>query len=328
MNDTIIPNLVSTIIPVYNRPKMVIRAVESVLSQCYRPIEIILVNDGSTDETASVLNHLKQQYPKEIRVIHKENEGPGLAREAGRQLAQGEFIQYLDSDDWLLPNKFEDQVSALRKNPNAEIAYGISRLVDQHGNVLREPSKWTGKELPYLFPALLLDRWWHTHTPLYNRTISDKAGSWENYRPEDWDLEARMGQYQPKLVHCGTVVSCQVHHNLGERVSQGKFQDYIRDEYRFLPRLYQCSVYAGVSRSSPEMQHFSRWVFMRSRQLGQLGESEKAWKLLKLYEEASLRKGADYYMVKLSAKTIGWQITGHLCHLVERYKDGKLWVRK
>ena len=130
---TVIESLVTTIIPVYNRAGMVRQAVDSVLAQTYRPIEIILVDDGSTDETPAVLDAMAREHPDEIRVLHKVNEGPGLAREAGRQIARGEFIQYLDSDDWLLPNKFADQVRALREHPECGIAYGTSMLVDARG---------------------------------------------------------------------------------------------------------------------------------------------------------------------------------------------------
>src|SRR6185295_1184798 len=122
-----IESLVSTIIPVYNRAAMLRDAVESVLAQTYRPIEIIIVDDGSIDDTGPAADALCATYAHEIRVIHKSNGGPGLAREAGRQAAQGEFIQYLDSDDLLLPEKFEKQVASLRKRPECEVAYGKTR---------------------------------------------------------------------------------------------------------------------------------------------------------------------------------------------------------
>src|SRR5438128_7526719 len=101
------PALVTTIIPVFNRPSMLREAVASVVAQTYRPIEIIIVDDGSTDETARAVDDLGEQNPNEILVVHQDNTGPGLAREAGLQLATGEFIQYLDSDDVLLPRKLE-----------------------------------------------------------------------------------------------------------------------------------------------------------------------------------------------------------------------------
>src|SRR5512143_4106165 len=93
--------LVSTIIPVYNRQALLREAVASVLAQSYRPIEIIVVDDGSTDDTLAVCEELAGHRPDVVRTIRISNGGPGLAREAGRRFARGEFIQYLDSDDLL-----------------------------------------------------------------------------------------------------------------------------------------------------------------------------------------------------------------------------------
>jgi glycosyltransferase involved in cell wall biosynthesis len=315
----IISNLVSTIIPVYNRPQMIMKAVESVLAQSYRPIEIILVDDGSTDETPGVLDKLAVDYPDIIRVIHKENGGPGLAREAGRLAARGEFIQYLDSDDWLLPEKFELQVRMLRDHPECGIAYGISRLVDEKGNTLTEPSKWTGRRYEYLFPALLVDRWWHTHTPLYRRSVSDAAGPWSKQRPEDWDLEARMGALRTRLVYCNAVVSCHLEHPSNDRVTRGNRESYLRDEARFLPRLYQCAVQAGVEGDAPEMEHFSRWAFMRARHLGAMGEDDAAWDLLHLAMRSSAKPALSLKLAEVLANTIGWKLTGKLSALRETF---------
>ncbi len=318
MTTPTIPHLVSTIIPVYNRPDMVRVAVASVLAQTYRPIELILVNDGSTDDSGQVLDALAAAHPAIIRVIHKDNGGPGLAREAGRLVARGEFIQYLDSDDWLLPNKFADQVAALRAHPECGIAYGISRLVDVRGNLIAEPSKWTGRRYEYLFPALLMDRWWHTHTPLYRRSLSDEAGAWPRQRPEDWDVEARMGALQARLVLCDTVVSCHRDHPSDNRVTRGKIDAYLRDEAWFLPRLYGCALRAGVSHDAPEMRHFSRWAFMRARDLGAMGETRLAVALLQLARKSAVKGDPSMALVAILAKTVGWRATGRLCHFRDR----------
>src|SRR5579871_51520 len=97
--NTFIPGLVSTIIPVYNRPMMLREAVASVLSQTYRPIEVIIVDDGSTDQTPVVAEEVTRANPLEVVFVRKANSGPGPTRETGRLAARGEFIQYLDSDD-------------------------------------------------------------------------------------------------------------------------------------------------------------------------------------------------------------------------------------
>ena len=88
----IIPNLVSTVIPVFNRPTMLREAVASVLAQTYRPIEVIIVDDGSTDETPRVGEALSLAHPGEIFFLRKANSGPGPTRELGRLAARGEFI--------------------------------------------------------------------------------------------------------------------------------------------------------------------------------------------------------------------------------------------
>lgn len=321
MNGIVLPGLVSTIIPVYNRPEMVRAAVDSVLAQTWRPIEIILVNDGSTDHSGLVLDELAAAHPEIIRALHQENGGPGLAREAGRRIARGEFIQYLDSDDWLLPNKFADQVAALRAHPECGIAYGVTRLVDARGKVIVEPSKWTGRRYDYLFPGLLVDRWWHTHTPLYRRSVSDAAGAWPRQRPEDWDLEARMGALKTRLVYCDTVVSCHQDHPSENRVSRGKFEAYLRDEAWFLPRLYECALRAGVGHDAPEMRHFSRWAFMRARQLGALGESTAAINLLDRAEQSA--GGADFSIkaVRVLSQMLGWRVVGGLCNYYDQIRS-------
>src|SRR5262249_49515606 len=103
--------LVSVIIPVFNRAAMLVEAVTSALAQTHRPIEIVIVDDGSTDDTVRVADELANDS---VRVVHQANGGPGAAREAGRRIARGELIQHLDSDDFLLPRKLELQVAALR----------------------------------------------------------------------------------------------------------------------------------------------------------------------------------------------------------------------
>src|SRR5258708_5062942 len=115
--------LVSTIIPVHNRALLLREAVASVLAQTYRPVEIIVVDDGSTDETGQEADALAKSH-LEVRAIHRQNGGPGTARETGRLVARGEFIQYLDSDDLLLPTKFELQVAGLRRCGDCAVSYG------------------------------------------------------------------------------------------------------------------------------------------------------------------------------------------------------------
>jgi len=309
--------MVSTIIPVFNRAGMIRTAVQSVLDQTYRPIEIILVDDGSTDDTLAELNRLATAHREIIRVAQRENGGPGLARETGRLLASGEFIQYLDSDDLLLSRKFETQVAALRSHPECGIAYGRTRLINAFGATLLETSKWTGIKFERLFPALLVDRWWHTSTPLYRRSLCDQIGPWPEQRPEDWDYDARAGATGTLLAFCDDVISCHRDHG-GHRITDRPYENYLPQEAWFLPRLHACAVQAGVSAASPEMRHLVRWAFSLSRRVAAMGAADQAAGILDLAVKAGGRMTLGMRGVRMVSKIIGWKRTGQLCGFLEQ----------
>jgi glycosyltransferase involved in cell wall biosynthesis len=111
-------DLVSIIIPAYNAEPYLRRAIDSVLGQTYAPIEVVVVDDGSTDGTAAIC----RDYGDRIIYIHQENQGVSVARNRGIQESKGELIGFLDADDWYLPNKLSDLVSLLKRHPQAGAA--------------------------------------------------------------------------------------------------------------------------------------------------------------------------------------------------------------
>ena len=173
-------------------------------------------------------------------------------------------------------------MAALEAHPDCAIAYGTSRHVHADGRVLADPSRRTAERIDELFPLLLVERWWHTHTPLFRRWLSDAAGPWPAFRPEDWDLEARMGALRPRLIHCGSTVSVQVDHDSTNRVTRGPAASALRDEAQFYPRLFGAAMHAGVPFDRPEWQRFSDECFVRARQLHQLGERHLGDRMLHL----------------------------------------------
>ena len=106
--------LVSSIIPVYNGEAYLREAVESILAQSYRPLEIIIVDDGSTDATALVA----RSFGDPVRWVHQENAGPAAARNRGIGEARGRFIAFLDADDLWLPERLVRQVAELEADPD------------------------------------------------------------------------------------------------------------------------------------------------------------------------------------------------------------------
>lgn len=110
---------VSVIIPTYNHAQFVVQAVESALAQTYADLEVIIVDDGSTDDTQAVL----ARYGAEINYIYQENQGLSAARNAGISVARGDYFLFLDADDLVLANKLELQVSIVDAQPDFGLVY-------------------------------------------------------------------------------------------------------------------------------------------------------------------------------------------------------------
>ena len=112
--------LISVIIPVFNREELILNTLNSVFDQTIRDrIEIIVVDDGSTDCTFDVLTRLKFPYGG-LTVVRQSNHGPSAARNKGLAHARGDFIQFLDSDDLITETKLELQLKLLHDNPSAD----------------------------------------------------------------------------------------------------------------------------------------------------------------------------------------------------------------
>lgn len=314
---------VSVIIPVYNRPVWIEEALQSVLCQTHPQLEVLLCDDGSDTETAAACDRLAELYPDRVRVLHLPHQGPGPAREAGRQAARGEFIQYLDSDDRLSLDKFERQIAALRAHPGCGIAYGRTRLIDSDGNVLQESYKQIHKR-NFLFPGLLVDRWWCTHTPLYRSVLCDRVGPWSDLRySQDWEYDARIGALKTKLVFVDAVGSDHRDHSDPQRqTGEGRWLGSA-DQVRFFKSLYECAVRAGVKRDAPEMKHFVRWLFAGARAAGCDGLRSEARALLALSRRAAGGSSAQLSLYGLLATCLGWRVTGRVLGCLRGLRSGR-----
>ena len=293
---------------------MLAEAAGSVLEQSYRPIEVIIVDDGSADETASVADDLAARHA-EIRVIHQRNRGVGLAREAGRLAASGEFIQHLDSDDLLLPRKFELQVAGLREHPECGASYGWTRI---NGAM----SKRTGERIESLFPAMLQSRWWDTPTPLWRASLVHANGPWLDLRnEEDWEYDARIAASGVKLHYVPEWV-CEVRMHGEPRLSRrGLAADALRDRAVAHARIYEHARRAGIGADAPEMQHFARELFLLARQSGAAGLQQESRMLFDLARQASADRNAlQFRAYRAAAAILGWSAAGKLACLSDRLR--------
>ncbi len=189
--------LVSVIVPVHDRFELAARAIRSVASQTHRPLELIVVDDASTPAFAPPAEALDF----EVRVVRLEsNRGPGGARDAGRRLANGEFVAYLDSDDFWAPTHLASLVGALSAAPEAGMAYGAAmEMREGRPSVVRRGSD---EALEQILPTLLWRRPWHTSACLWRRDLVDAMGGWiSSWHWEDHEHDCRAACLGARLVH-------------------------------------------------------------------------------------------------------------------------------
>ncbi|HEY0674222.1 MAG TPA: glycosyltransferase family 2 protein [Longimicrobiales bacterium] len=129
-----VPGLVSVIIPTYNRAHMIGQTIESVLAQTYEPIEIIVIDDGSTDNTSDVV----ARYGGAVRYLKQSNAGVAAARNTAFGIARGEYIALIDSDDRWQPWKTELQVAFMKRWPQAGMVWTDMAAINESGAVIAE----------------------------------------------------------------------------------------------------------------------------------------------------------------------------------------------
>lgn len=170
--------LVSVLIPAYNSALSIEQTLQSVFEQDYPSIEIIVVNDGSTDNTEEVL----AKFSDRIQYYAQKNAGVSAARNLAYSKSKGDFIQYLDADDLLAKGKISAQVNALQNN-NADVAYGDwLKFTESNGTYteLERVSKQMQKR-PEI--ELYTNFWVPLAALLYTRRITDKIGGWNLHLP-------------------------------------------------------------------------------------------------------------------------------------------------
>jgi glycosyltransferase involved in cell wall biosynthesis len=184
---------VSVIIPTYNCAHYLKQAIDSAMNQTYRDLEIIVVDDGSTDDTAQVVRN----YEAAIQYIHQDNRGLPAARNRAIDSSSGELIALLDADDWWEPTKLAEQVSILIQDPELCLVYTDLEVVYEDGSIT--PSFLSSRPLAtsgYVFDRLLQSSFILPSTVLLRRACLEQAGMFdESMRShEDIDLWLRMCQ--------------------------------------------------------------------------------------------------------------------------------------
>jgi len=223
------PPLCSVIVTTFNREKLIVKTLNSIFNQTYRPIELIIVEDGSTDNTCEVIKKWISDIDDKNFIVKfhiQKNEGAPSARNYGLSLCTGDFIQALDSDDLIHVDKLKIQINALVQNPSAQSAWNpiakfekeeeilINSSVDEQYNVLNIGDN------PFDFPYL-------PSAALHRSSVFKNAGQ--------WDLDLKRWQdlvYQVKMIyHISHIITFDSKLYFFRQHKLGRINDqYFKDE--------------------------------------------------------------------------------------------------
>lgn len=263
--------LVSVIIPAFNAARFLAEAIDSVLAQDYPALDIIVVDDGSTDATRAIIDG----YGERVRAISQPNGGCGAARNAGLRAARGQYVAFLDADDVWWPHKIRHQIDALKESgyrmaysrficwtPAADGAY--ASRAQMFGNVdhpdLSDCALVTGNT----YSHLLLDCIVWTSTVLVEKTLLDAVGPFDESLAmgEDYDLWLRLSQATDMLgIEQPTALYRQHSQSITRSVREVNYEYLVID--RALARWGEGSHEQPVGASNPDRARLS--AIMRQR---------------------------------------------------------------
>ncbi len=278
------PDRVSVVIPCYNQVQFLREAIESVVAQTYPDVQIVFVNDGSSDRP---YEHVVKHYPQ-VRSVWQKNQGLPAARNRGLHEATGEYVAFLDADDRLMPNALEAGVEALRRHADAAFATGHYRRIDEYGDVSYEPE--AARVPSYHYKELLRRNYIAMHgTVMYRRGAIEAVGGFDERLTacEDWDLYLRITRLFSVCSHDEVVAEYRYHHG-----------NMSRDPGRMLASVLEVlGAQADLVRGHDELEEALRAGISWHRDyygldgLGALvGQTSRAIDALRRYDPASHRK--------------------------------------
>jgi pentatricopeptide repeat protein len=279
--------MISVIIPTYNRAEFLKEAIQSVLEQDYfrgndteRHFEIIVVDDGSTDSTKSAV----RSFACDIRYVYQENRGVSAARNVGLQYAKGDFIAYLDSDDFWKSDKIGVQMSLMNTVPRVMMCYTEETWIRNGAfvNPKKRHKKYSGRIFDKVLPLCLIS----LSSALFRREVFEEVGLFDEDLPvcEDYDFGIRLAHRYPVYFLTRPLI-----------VKRGGHKDQLSQKYwgmdRFRIKALEKALYMELSPSErdlvrAEIVNKSRVLINGFAKRGKISEADKYRKLMCVYTSA------------------------------------------
>lgn len=259
---------VSVVTPTYNRARFLPDAIASILAQTYADLELIILDDGSVDDTREVLEPFLAD--ERVRYFYQENQGQSHARNRALGQASGDFVAFLDSDDVWSSDKLENQLAVFEAHPEVDIVHGDEALIDERGAVTsrRNMKRYSGRITRYL----LADNSVSITTALVKRRCFDEMGGFDTSIgvADDYELWLRFSARYLFYYEPGIVAFYRV---MADQISSDKQRRFAANELiikRFLEQ------YDDVLSPAERRWGLARFYCRKARYFASVGERRKA----------------------------------------------------
>ncbi len=259
--------LISVITPTYNRADFIGEAVESVLAQTYPHFELLIVDDGSTDNTPEVLQRFNED--ERVRLFRQENQGQSIARNVALAEAKGDFICFLDSDNYWPREKLEQQLRIFEQSPEVDVLYGDNVIINETGE--ETSRKNMARHSGRIAAQMIRDNCVAMNTTMARRRCFDEMGGMSGKRrvADDYDLWLRFSatyefRYEPEYWAWYRVMDDQISSDKTRRFQVN--EDIIHDFRRDYP--------SALSKAEFD-KGFAHFYIRKGRYLGSVGQKKE-----------------------------------------------------
>lgn len=183
---------VSVLVPSYNHAPFIERTLRSIFKQTHQPKKLIVIDDGSKDESVEVIESVLKDCPFEFEFVRRENCGLSATLNEGFAKSEGEFFAYLGSDDVWLPTFLKERIELLQKRPNAVLAFGHAFLIDEDDRIIDCTDNWTEFADGDMLPLLLRGMIFSSPSVIYRRDALKKYAWNEDSILEDYELYLKL----------------------------------------------------------------------------------------------------------------------------------------
>lgn len=229
---------VSALVPTYNCAAYLPKALDSALAQTFDDLEVIVIDDGSTDNTREIVERYQQANPGKIVYIYQKNQGISFARNAGMRISRGEYFALLDADDQWLPDHLKESVAVLEANPGAGVVHSNITFIRENGEAMETPVRRKEFLSGQVFRNIFLrDADISCPTVVFRKACCDKVGLFDEQLSrlgcEDRELWLRIAQHYPfayidKVLALYLVRSSSVSRNMEKMI---KARMYVVDKF-------------------------------------------------------------------------------------------------